>query len=315
LSAQGTWLLKWGWNCSHIHRINIKTQVVGMANWYVLSIVALVLMGMQRFLYKVSAERKCNTAWTTFSFMATVTVLSVLFFLSLKEPVSDARMLVLTALINSASFVLGTITHIEALKHVPSSVVYPIIRLNMVVVILFSILFFHDHVSLHQVLGILLAISVIVILTRDAEEGKESFGSLRRGLFLVFVSLISGSVASISSKFAAVYSNKLGFMALSYFLGALFSAVLIRKSRKERSQENHKEAILIGLLMGLINFVGFYTFLAALSVGPLSIIVSITGMHFVIAVLLSVIIYKEKLSRMRILGIGLTIASILFLRA
>ena len=286
-----------------------------MANWYVLSLVALVLMGMQRFLYKVSAERKCSTAWTTFSFMATVTVLSAIFFLALKEPVSDARMLILTALINSASFVLGTVTHIEALKHVPSSVVYPIIRLNMVVVVLFSILFLHDHVSLQQVLGILLAIAVIVILTRDAEEGKASLGSVRRGLFLVFVSLISGSVASISSKFAAVYSNKLGFMALSYFLGTLFSAALIKKSGKEGIRQNHKEALLIGLLMGLINFVGFYTFLAALSVGPLSIIVSITGMHFVIAVILSVIVYKEKLSRLRLFGIGLTIISILFLRA
>ena len=286
-----------------------------MANWYVLSLVALVLMGMQRFLYKVSAERKCNTAWTTFSFMATVTVLSAIFFLALKEPVSDARMLILTALINSASFVLGTVTHIEALKHVPSSVVYPIIRLNMVVVVLFSVLFFHDHVSLQQVLGILLAIAVIVILTRDAEEGKASLGSVRRGLFLVFVSLISGSVASISSKFAAVYSNKLGFMALSYFLGTLFSAALIKKSGEEGIRQNYKEALLIGLLMGLINFVGFYTFLAALSVGPLSIIVSITGMHFVIAVILSVIVYKEKLSRMRLFGIGLTIISILFLRA
>jgi drug/metabolite transporter (DMT)-like permease len=288
---------------------------MGMRNWYVLSIVALVLMGVQRFLYKVSAERECDTAWTTFSFMATVTVLSALFFLTLKESVSDARMLLLTAGINSASFVLGTITHIEALKHVPSSVVYPIIRLNMVVVVLFSILFLHDHVSLHQVLGILLAIAVIVILTRDAEDAKGNLGSVRKGLLLVFVSLISGSVASISSKFAAVYSNKLGFMALSYFLGALFSAALIRRSGKETSGGNRKDAVRIGLLMGLINFAGFYTFLAALSVGPLSIIVSITGMHFVIAVLLSVIVYKEKLSRTRILGMALAVASILFLRA
>ena len=285
-----------------------------MANWYVLSIVALVLMGMQRFLYKVSAERKCNTAWTTFSFMATVTVLSVFFFLSLKEPVSNVWMLVLTALINSASFVLGTITHIEALKHVPSSVVYPIIRLNMVVVVLFSIFFFDDQMSLHQGLGILFAIAVIVILTRDAEE-EGTFRSVRRGLFLVFVSLISGSVASISSKFAAIYSSKLGFMALSYFLGALFSAALIKQSGEKESRGKLKEAFLIGLLMGLINFVGFYTFLTALSVGPLSIIVSITGMHFVIAVLLSVIVYKEKLSRMRILGLCLTVVSIVFLRA
>ncbi|MBP1741892.1 MAG: putative transporter protein, partial [Deltaproteobacteria bacterium] len=251
----------------------------------------------------------------TFSFMATVTILSAGFFLALKESVSDARMLLLTAGINSASFVLGTITHIEALKYVPSSVVYPIIRLNMVVVVLFSILFLHDRVSLHQVLGILLAIAVIVILTRDAEELKGAMRSVRKGLFLVFVSLVSGSVASISSKFAAVYSNKLGFMALSYFLGTVFSAALIRKSGKEGSGGSRIDAIRIGLLMGLINFMGFYTFLAALSVGPLSIIVSITGMHFVIAVLLSVIVYKEKLSGMRIVGMGLAIVSILFLRA
>jgi drug/metabolite transporter (DMT)-like permease len=288
---------------------------MGMKNWYVLSIAALVLMGVQRFLYKVSAERECDTAWTTFSFMATVTVLSVVFFLSRRETLTDARMLLLTAGINSASFVLGTITHIEALKHLPSGVAYPIIRLNMVVVVLFSVLFLHDRVSLHQVLGILLAIVVIVILTRDAEERKGSLGSIRKGLFLVFVSLISGSVASISSKFAAVYSNKLGFMALSYFLGTLFSAALIRTSGKERSGGSRKDAISIGLLMGLINFVGFYTFLAALSVGPLSIIVSITGLHFVIAVLLSVIVYKEKLSGTRILGMALAVASILFLRA
>ena len=286
-----------------------------MTNWYALSIGALVLMGMQRFLYKVSAERQCDTAWTTFSFMATVTVLSVLFFFSLKETLSDARMLLLTAAINSASFVLGTITHIEALKHVPSSVAYPIIRLNMVVVVLFSILFLHDQVSLYQTLGILLAIAVIVILTRDAEERKGSFGSVRRGLSLVFVSMVSGSVASISSKFAAVYSNKLGFMALSYFLGMLFSAGLIGKTGKEGSGAKRKEALGIGILMGLINFVGFYTFLSALAVGPLSIVVSITGMHFVIAVLLSVIVYKEELSRTRILGMTLAVVSILFLRA
>jgi len=66
--------------------------------------------------------------------------------------------------------------------------------------------------------------------------------------------------------------------------------------------------------MGLINFAGFYSFLKALSLGPLSIIISITGMHFVIAIILSVLIYKENLTLLRILGILLTIISIIFLR-
>jgi len=293
----------------------VGRQVPGMTTWYAFSLAALVLLGMQRFLYKVSAERKCPTPWTTFSFMATVTVLSAICFLALKESISDSRMLLVTALLNSASFVLGTVTHIEALKHVPAGVVYPILRLNMVVVVLFGVFILDEQVSVHQVLGIVLAMVVILILTRDADRTKGSVGSVRRGLFLVFVSLVCGSVASISSKFAALYSSKLGFMALSYFLGTLFSAGLIRKSGKVRAGTERRDAVLIGMLMGLINFAGFYAFLSALSAGPLSIIVSITGMYFVIAVVLSVIVYKEKLSARRILGIALTIVSVLFLRA
>jgi uncharacterized membrane protein len=290
-------------------------QVLGMTTWYAFSLAALVLLGMQRFLYKVSAERKCPTPWTTFSFMATVTVLSTISFIVLKESISDAKMLLVTALLNSASFVLGTVTHIEALKHVPAGVVYPILRLNMVVVVLFGVFILDDQVSLHQVLGILLAIAVVLILTKDADRTKGSMGSARRGLFLLFVSLVCGSVASISAKFAALYASKLGFMALSYFLGTLFSAGLIRKSGKEEARKERKDAVMIGVLMGLINFAGFYAFLSALSAGPLSIIVSITGMYFAIAVILSAIVYKEKLSARRILGIALTVASVLFLRS
>ncbi len=56
-----------------------------MSSWYIYAIFALILLGFQRFLYKVSAERKCNTAWTTFSFMATVAILSSTLFLLLGE--------------------------------------------------------------------------------------------------------------------------------------------------------------------------------------------------------------------------------------
>ena len=51
-----------------------------MGSWYTFAIIALFLMGVQRFLYKVSAEKRCNTAWTTFSFMATVAILSSILF-------------------------------------------------------------------------------------------------------------------------------------------------------------------------------------------------------------------------------------------
>jgi uncharacterized membrane protein len=80
------------------------------------------------------------------------------------------------------------------------------------------------------------------------------------------------------------------------------------------AKKHYKEALTIGFVMGLINFIGFYAFLKALSAGPLSIIISIVGMQFVIAVVLSAIIYKERMNFLRVLGILLTGVSILLLR-
>ena len=106
----------------------------------------------------------------------------------------------------------------------------------------------------------------------------------------------------------------MAFMAVSYTLATLFSFGFRNKAQSVDANENHRDALIIGFFMGLINLAGFYCYLKALSTGPLSIITSITAMHFVIAVILSALIYKEKLNRWRIAGIFLTMISILLLR-
>lgn len=285
-----------------------------MVGWYAFAIMALFFMGTQRFLYKVSAERKCNTAWTTFSFMGTVALLSSVLFLVLQGPVPEVSFLVLIALVNSASFLVATLTHIESLKHIPSSVAYPIIRLNAVIVVLFSILYFKDRLSWYQGLGIFLAMAVMVILTRQFNDKKAPYRNVRRGLAFVFISLLAGAGASVSSKFAALHTDKMAFIALSYILATVASFAVRERFQTEEANSNHKDAVIIGVVMGLINLAGYYSFLKALSVGPLSLIVSITGMHFVIAVILSVLIYRERLTPSRVLGIALTIVSIVLMR-
>ena len=128
--------------------------------------IALCAFGIQRFLYKVSAEKKCNTAWTTFAFMGTVAILSSLLFFVYGQPLDNIIFLIFISFINSASFLTGTITTIEALKSISTSVAYPVIRLNTAIVVIFSIVYFKDKLSVFQVMGIILAITVIFILTR-----------------------------------------------------------------------------------------------------------------------------------------------------
>jgi drug/metabolite transporter (DMT)-like permease len=286
-----------------------------MTDWYFFSIAALVLLGAQRFLYKVAAERNCSSALTTAVFMGTVTLLSGAAFLASGESAGEISTLVVLALVNSASFALATVAHMEALKHLPATVTFPITRLSILVVIFFSIVYFGERPQPMQMAGILLGLSVVFVFAGEAGDKSGHRGNPRTGFLFAAACVLCGAVASISSKFAAVSTSKAGFMALSYLLGTLFALALERKNRGGKSPwVKSGEAVWIGLCMGVLNFFGFYAFLTALESGPLSVIALITGMHFVIAVALSVLLYRERMTPRRILGIGLTLLAVAFLQ-
>lgn len=284
------------------------------ATWYLFALGSLVFMGVQRFLYKVSAERNCNTAWTTFAFMGTVAVLSGSLFLITGAREPHVAILLLVSVVNSVSFLLATVTHIEALKQIPVSVAYPIIRLNVVPVVLFSVFYFKDRLSTCQLTGIALAVTVMLMLAREAGGTEGRYRNTRLGLLLALLSLTGGAAASISSKFAAIYTDPLAYMALSYVLSTVFSFGLRRSFQRQSVNPDFRPALFIGVSMGLINFGGYYLFLRALALGPLSIVISLTGLHFVIPIVLSVLFYRERLGRVRILAILMTVVSIFLLR-
>ena len=285
-----------------------------MEHWFTFAIIALFLLGIQRFLYKVSAERRCNSAWTSFSFMGTVALLSTVLFFIFDETVQDVGFLLFIALANSLTFFIATMSNMEALKRIPAGIAYPIIRLNAAIVVIFSIFYFGDDLSGYQGMGIFLALGAVVILARDTGEKDGSGGNRRLGFLFIGISILAGALSAISSKFAALYANKMAFMAISYTFATLLSFGFRKKAQSPGANTHHKDALLIGFFMGLINLAGFYCYLKALTTGPLSIVTSITAMHFVIAIILSALIYREKLNRWRITGIFLSMASILLLR-
>jgi drug/metabolite transporter (DMT)-like permease len=176
------------------------------------------------------------------------------------------------------------------------------------------VLFFHDRLSGYQIVGILIAIAVIILLAKESNGQDTTRRDIRRGFSLVAVCVVCGAIASISSKFAAMHTNKMAFIALSYFIGTLFSFAIRNRLETETTEAFRSDAVIIGIIMGLLNFAGFYAFLSPLAIGPLSIVVSIMGLHFIIPIILSTVIYSEKLTPLRILGILLTTVSVIFLR-
>jgi drug/metabolite transporter (DMT)-like permease len=284
-----------------------------MTSWYPLALAALVLLGIQRFFYKVAAETGCNAAVTTFSFMGSVALLSWAAFLSRGFVLVRPGSLLIVALVNSVGFLAGTLATIEALKELPASVAYTVTRLSTVLVVLFSLFYFRERLTPAQGAGVVLALAVILLFARGRGESPGS-GNYRRGLFLALLAILAGAAASISSKFAALYVDKFGFMAVSYSLSTAFSLLAKRKLLPGRPGQRTRPALWIGLAMGLTNFAGYYALLKALEIGPLSIIAPLTSMYFVMAILLSFLFYRERLTPLRLAGVLLTVLSILLMK-
>lgn len=286
-----------------------------MDSWYFPALLALLLMGIQRFFYKVAAERNYPTPWVTFAFMATVTLLSGGTYLFQQHLPVNIGVLATVALINSISFLVATVSHIEALKYIPANIAYSIIRLNVVVVAVFSIVYFKEQISLLQGIGLLTAVAAMIVLTTQmGADNTTTVQRKRQGVIFIALALLGGSVASISSKFAAVHTDKLAFMALSYLMGMIGSLAIPNVVSRHKATTNHWAALGLGIVMGGFNFAGFYAFLYALERGPLSLIAAIVGMHFIIAIILSALIYNEKIRPAGLVGILLTILSIVLIR-
>ena len=285
-----------------------------MENWYLLSLVALLFLGSQRFIYKVAAEKGCSSALTTAVFMGTVAVFSTALYVLSPYRAEDVPLLIGLSLLNSSSFAVATISHIEALKHLPAGITFPLTRLSLALVIIASVVYFQEHLSPGQWLGILAAFAVVGVLSQDARTQAQAGGSVHLGMLLVGVCILCGALASISSKLAAEAVSKSGFMALSYLFGTGFSLLIGLRWGKRRPDSRPGIAIGLGVLMGVLNFVGFYAFLEALARGPLASIAIVTSMHFVIAIALSILLYRERVTLRRGLGIGLTLVAVWLLK-
>ena len=284
-----------------------------MGDWYALTLAALLLMSAQRFLYKTAAEKDCDTVVTTFAFFATVAILGGVAFVATGATFRDPEFLIVVSLVNSASFTAATLAHMESLKHVPTAQAYSIIRLNVVLVVVFSVFYFDDQLSALQLSGIVLALAAMWTLTARNDDEPAS-GNSPRGLALVFAALFAGALASVSSKFAALQVDKFAFICLTYVFSAVFSFLLKNRIFKGGADGDMKMSVKIGIWMGLLNIGGYYSFLKALETGPLSAIATITGMHFVVAIVLSALLYGEKVSRRQAAGVALTAASVVLLR-
>jgi drug/metabolite transporter (DMT)-like permease len=120
-----------------------------------------------------------------------------------------------------------------------------------------------------------------------------------------------------AGKLASVSVDRTSYILLSYTIVAfisLFGYLRLPNKEEKTNTFNRPGIFLIGSIIGVLNFAGYGLVLKAFAAGSMSLIQPIFTLSILIPIFLSAAIYKEKLTLIRILSIGLSLASVLLIK-
>ena len=350
-----------------------------METWFYYILAALFCYGGIDFTHKAAARADCPTYLVVRVTAIVVAGLSLFAMLVTQSGMSAWQDILLYAVINSTFFALGSMARITALKKLPAAYVFPVAKLNSVLLILIAVIFFGDRPSLAQWAGIALSLLLVLFvgssLSRDSGESTGAVGgaggadndapdgalaakpALARvpeqtfpregrmaGFLLALAAASCVTISVVAGKFASTSVPLFSYMFVSYALVVfhtlciervftrsrktrppcrrLRANILFTRSRKTRptdavrreallQEAGVKRACIYGGCVGVLNFAGYYLILNALAEGPLALIQGISSTSFVIPIVLSAFIFKERLNLRRSLVVACAIAAVI----
>jgi len=186
---------------------------------------------------------------------------------------------------------------------------------SVVITVYYGLFFLRENIKFTGYIAIVLTfLSVFMLLWKKEEPKKQESGSAKWLVYALLSALCNGFIGVISKSQQMYFSGACDdeFMIVS-FLGASLS-LLVFAFVKER--ENFKEAVSSGFLYGagagLINGVKNFFVLLLYLYMPVSVCVPLrTGLGYMLSFLISVFLYKEPFTKLKISGIALGVLAVI----
>ena len=286
-----------------------------MPLWLTYSLFATLFYGMLNFLYKVAAEKKYLNQAVILISASSVVISAAVTILILGTGLSGILPALPYAAANGTLFAFGALAKFKALQFAPASVVFPVNKSNVLFVIIIGILFFGEAPSINQWAGI--AKSILVLILIASEQFRISGSVTFKGIFYAVFAALCTSFSMTAGKLASVSVDRISYILLSYsivVLISLFSYLKFTPDREKQKTFKRPGIFIIGGIIGILNFAGYGLVLKAFAAGSMSLVQPIFALSILIPIFLSAAIYKEKLTLIRILSIGLSLASVFLIK-
>ncbi len=188
-------------------------------------------------------------------------------------------------------------------------------KLSLVFPVVFSLLFFNEKLSPLKIVGIITAFTAVALSVYKKDISKSG----RKLIVLPLVIFIGSGMVDSLVKF--VQAEKIsradeGLYTTMVFGVALVVGFFYLLFKKEIKAKIHFPTLILGVLLGVVNFGSLYFIIRALNNSGLesSLVFSLNNMSIVaFTTLLGTLFFKEKLNKINFAGIALALVSLHFL--
>ncbi len=190
-------------------------------------------------------------------------------------------------------------------------------KISLVIPVVLSLLLYQEYAGWAKILGVLLAIPGIYLTVRKKGEKV----ALSHHLLLpIIIFLLSGALDSIMKYMEHTYLHSPKVQALFtihvFFMAAVFGSVMVAYNVLVKKKKMERRSLLAGVLLGVPNFFSIYYLVRLLNVDVLqsSAVIPVNNIAILLlSTIVAIIFFKEELSKYRIVGILLSVLSILLI--
>jgi len=271
--------------------------------YLILAVIASTVFGA---CLKVSENRGRDRVVVAFFNYAAGFVLALAFWISpfAEAPLKISLSTVFAGSLAGAGWVAGLITLMVSIKASGIVLTTAISRLSVILPMAACVMIWNESISSIEGIGITLALGAALLLGSQAAKRKGMITS--SGIFLLVLLVLAQTLAQISMKIYERYcppDEVPAFMMILFLTGALLTGIWKTAGRRKCTRDD----ITFGILVGVPNLLsGVFQTIALLKVrGTIVFPVANVGAVFLLTIL-GIIIWKEKLNRLGIIGIVLT---------
>lgn len=256
--------------------------------------------------YKMADERGCRPLPFTVAFMLVAGMVSAVLLPGEATAWSSPWLWLIGSAVGIVTFVnIALLTRTNALG--PASITWTMLNLGLLAPILLAPLLFHEALYLVDLILLALFLLMLIAFARSMATGSEMrtgqpglFTLCVIGIFLLEgLFLLGGKV-----KFAVFGTgSSAGFTTIFYLVGAALAWIPHRLNR--RYSPLRRIEWQVGAFAGVTSSVGCLLFLAAMTLPAIVAFPLTLGISLLGGVLLTVLIYKERLNPLKNAGLGL----------